>query len=71
MRYLFNQRDEMKVYIRILRIQKLIREYNIPDLININDFHRDKLQITSELLFESLADFNEQTPLPLELKKTC
>ncbi|WP_312367406.1 hypothetical protein [Bacillus sp. (in: firmicutes)] len=63
MRYLFNQGNEMKVYIRILRIQKLIRKYNIPFLININDFHRDKLHITSELLFESLARFNEQTSI--------
>ncbi|PEU18142.1 MULTISPECIES: hypothetical protein [unclassified Bacillus (in: firmicutes)] len=61
MKFLFEHGSQMQMYIRILRIQKIMREYHIPFPLHIKDFHRDKWYLTSDLLYQSLAHFNEQT----------
>ncbi|PEB54528.1 hypothetical protein COO03_04595 [Bacillus sp. AFS098217] len=61
MKFLFDNGSEMQLYIRILRIQKMLKEHNIPFPLQIRDFHRNKWYIISDLLYQSLAHFNEQT----------
>ncbi|WP_242319736.1 hypothetical protein [Bacillus cereus group sp. BfR-BA-01349] len=61
MKFLFNHGNEMEMYIRIIRLQKLIKEYNIPFPLKIQNLHKQNFYFDPDLLYKSLASFNEQT----------